>query len=262
MAKNLHPKIQALRDSVGHLPFQEFYATRKKKFEPLSKGYRTPSFSPDNPRLVKQYFAVWGVPDDHGTRPVKGFFAKSIQERGPKTDATNKILVLNCHNQRDPVCVPSLLQEDDIGLYGEYEPDAGIQSNDELLIRIQKRTINNGSYGFNYMWDKMEYNEKDDVIDMYEGEVFEVSPCAFGSQGETFVVRNSRSLDPTLEEETQKLIKKIPREHQLAVRSLIARHISLAQFQPDEQREKPLKKRSKPKQPAIDFDYIMDNLKF
>lgn len=260
MKKTLHPKILELRNKVGYKPIYEFIPNAKA-MEAVPIETRSPKVSEENPRLIKQYFAIWGVPDDYGTRPMRGFFKKSIQERGPNTSATNKIVVLNQHDQRNPLCLPNVLKEDDIGLYGEYIPDEGIVSNDELVIRVKKGTINNGSYGFNYLWDKMEYNEKDDCIDMFEGEVYEVSPVTLGSQGGTFVVRG-KIYDEELEKETERFIRSFPRKQQLEMRSLITRHISLAEMQQplEEIPNSTVARRGKPKQRKIDYGLLTELL--
>lgn len=264
MAKILHPKIQALRNSVGHLAIHRFIPSRKTSTEYSQKT--TPKMSKrDNAddREIEQYFAVWGVADDYGTMPMKGCFKKSIKERGPKSDVPGKIVVLDQHRQTMPVCVPSEIKEDDTGLYGRYSPDK-IPRCDDLLVQVRSSTINNGSYGFNYVWDMMDYNEKSEVIEMYECILEELSPVTFGSQRETFVIRNQNGIyipsDPELVDDMEALIKKLPRQYHLEIRGLINRHISLALNQPVNQIEEiPLKKR-KPKQRVIDFEYLIDNL--
>lgn len=259
MAKRLHPKIQALRDSVGHMPMM--YPIRKQQ-SVSTYSKLTPAVSEDeNERLIKQYFCLFGVPDDYRTQPEKGAFKKSIEERGPNSSAPGKIIVLNQHRAHMPVCVPKVIREDEIGLYAEYEPDEGIAHCDELIIQIRKKTINNGSYGFNYVWDKMEYDEKNDVIRMYECSLEELSPVTFGSQRDTFVVRRKGGLleDDHLEYETEEILKQIPRKFHMQIRSLLARHISLAEGQPIEQKRKSLKQ-SKPKQRGIDYNYLLKNI--
>lgn len=257
----LHPKIQALRNSVGHIPIHYFYPTRSKyEALPLAQRAATTS-SNDGDRLIKQYFCIFGIPDDYGTVPVKGCFAKSLNDRGVESKSSYKITVLNQHDQREPLCKPSVLIEDEIGLYGEYTPDEGIPSNDNLVKRVKNGTINNGSYGFNYIWDKMEYVEDTGLILMKEVDLFEVSPVTIGSQQETFVVRgaNGEYIDKTLEYDTEYLLKQIPRQYHLEFRTIINRHISLAQQQPLETRQKALGE-GKPKQVGIDFDYLLKKL--
>lgn len=236
----------------------------RKAYEglPESKKMIRSSGDTENERLIKQYFAIWGVPDDYGTQPMKGCFAKSISDRGPKSSAPNKIVVLNQHQQKSPLCLPSVLKEDDIGLYGEYEPDPDIDENDVLVKRVKRGTINGGSYGFNYNWEAMEYDEKTGIIMMYDNFLFEVSPVVIPSQLGTFVVRGSDNVleDKFLEEETEDLIKQLPRKLHLEFRSLISRHISLAKAQPNKQSRNSLKD-GKPKQLGIDYNYLLNELK-
>jgi HK97 family phage prohead protease len=256
MSKTLHPKILALRNSVGYRPMYEFWPSRKKYDQvPMDKREIKTS---ENDRLIKQYFAIWGVPDDYGTEPMPGCFTKSIKERGPDTSATNKIVVLNQHNQRSPLCLPNLLKEDDTGLYGEYEPDEDIEENDVLVKRVKKGTINGGSYGFQYNWDEMRYDDKTDTIKMFDTILFEVSPVTLASQGGTFVVRG-KIFDEDLQREMESFIRKIPRKFHMELRSLISEHISLVNSRPLERR-KALGKNSKPKKVGIDYDYLLENL--
>lgn len=257
--KTLHPKIQELRNSVGYSPIREFFPNMEK-YNAIPMEIRGIKTSEDE-RLIKQYFAIWGVPDSHGTMPMKGCFSKSLNERGPAANVPNKIVVLNQHNQRSPLCIPSILKEDEVGLYGEYTPDEGIDENDDLVIRVKKGTINNGSYGFLHVWDKMEYDEKTDTIRMYEVDLLEVSPVTFGSQNSTYVVRNRFGIpeDAFLEDDTESLIRQIPRKYHLELRSLIARHTSLAKMQPAESNQRSLDN-GKPKQrKSIDYTFLNQN---
>jgi HK97 family phage prohead protease len=247
----LHKKIEALRNSVGSSPIHRFYPTKQLKTT------RSPKVDA-NSRLIKQYFCIFGVPDDYGTVPVKGCFSKSLEERGPDSKSNYKIVVLNQHDQCDPLCIPKILIEDQVGLYGEYEPDQ-IPSGDRLITQVRSGTINQGSYGFNYIWDKMEYDSETELIMMKECNLFEVSPVTIGSQKETFVKRSTTGImvDEFLEEETEDLIKQLPRKYHLELRSLIDRHISLAQIKPE---KKPLDEDEPQHGKVIDFDYLFSKL--
>jgi len=249
----LHPKIQALRNSVGTTPI--LYSNRFTKLEvPLETRRQKSDYEK---RVLRQYFAIWGVPDDYGTVPMKGSWTKSIRERGPKSDSKYKITALYMHNQRDSVGLPTLIEEDEIGLYAEIPILEGIQVCDELIIRHKASVCNNGSAGFNYVWDKMEYDESTDLIHMKEVEGFELSFVTIGAQQETYGVRGADGIlrDETLIDETEQLIRNIPRKHHLELRSIIDRHISLAKSQPLEQRQKALDK-PKPTKSGIDYDYL------
>lgn len=257
----LHPKVLELRNKVGYQPIYHF-VPQKKAWD--SKPLDIRSIKPakkEGDRLIQQYFCIFGVPDDYGMVPVKGCFSKSIEERGPNSSSNYKIVVLNQHDQRDPLCIPLVLKEDEIGLYGEYEPDP-MPSGDRLLMQVRRKTINNGSYGFNYVWDKMEYDDDTGLIFNKESELYEVSPITIGSQIETFVVRgNNGWKDELLEEETEDLIHQLPRKYHLELRTLITRHISLAKLQPDELRQNPLEKRNKPrKQGGLDIKKLLKHL--
>lgn len=175
----MHKKIQQLRSKIdlqGQL--QPFVAIR---------AMANPVTTED--RLIKQYFCIFGIPDSYGTVPVKGCFNRSLGLRGPDSSSEQKIVVLNQHDPRDPLCVPIVLREDELGLYGEYEPDV-MPSGDRLLTQIRSKTINQGSYGFDYIWEEMEYMENTGLILMHDVDLYEVSPVTYASQKETFVLRN------------------------------------------------------------------------
>lgn len=256
----LHKKIEELKKSVGSTPI--LFAHRKSK---LSNPYemRAAISKDENDRLLRQYFAIWGVEDDYGTVPVKGCFAKSLEDRGPKSKASYKITALYMHDQCDSVGLPVELIEDEIGLYGEVPVLEGVQVADELVIRHKAKVCNNGSYGFHYIWDKMEYDTKTDKILMYEADVFEISFVTIGSQVGTYGVRNSAGVytDELLDEETQEFIRRaVPRKNQLELRNIIDRHITLAKLQPLETRQKALEN-SKPQHVGLDFKSLLNELK-
>lgn len=250
----LHKKILELRERVGSSPIHRFNSV-----EPFGEN-RAPKVDSES-RLIKQYFAIWGVRDSYGTAVIKGAFKKSISERGPDSKAKSKIVVLWQHRSDDPLCIPSIMKEDDIGLYAEYEPDP-IPSGDRCVIQVRSGTINQGSYGFRYVWDKMEYDEETDTVYMKECDTYEISPVTFGSCDETYVKRSKDGIliDEFLPEETEDLIKQLPRQFHLELRNIIDRHISLAKVQPLETRQQALEE-DKPKHEGLDYQYFIDNLK-
>lgn len=255
--RQLHPKIESLRKSVGSTPILRSHIINK-----LSEPEGIRAKNPDDGRLLKQYFAIWGIPDDYGTVPIKGCFSKSLNDRGPNSKASYKIVALYMHCLSDSVGLPSKLVEDNIGLYGEVPALEGVQVADELVIRHNSGVCNNGSYGFNYVWDKMEYDEKTDSVLMYECDLNEVSFVTIGSQKETYGVRSTTGeyTDEFLTEETEDLIRMLPRKHHLELRNLIDRHITLAKSQPLEIRQKALEN-YKPQQESLE-DFLLKNLKF
>lgn len=190
-------------------------------------------------RTVKGYLAVFGIPDTYRTVAVKGCFAKSIQERGPQSQSKQKIAYLWQHDPRDPIGQFTVLQEDDYGLYFEAVLDE-VPSGERALRQIKSGTINQFSYGFDYIWDKMEYEEVRDVVLMYEVNLMEGSPVTFGSNAETYAIRSKQDYENQkniLDLDTEDFISSIPRSKQLELRQLIARQISLAKVQPNELRQ-------------------------
>ena len=256
MKQSLHPKLLSLRNKIGSTPIL-YSGIKSEVKQPLQMRAKVSS-EPSSDRLLRQYFAIWGVPDDYGTMPMKGCFTKSINDRGPKSNASFKIPALYMHRQGDSVGLPSVLIEDEIGLYAEVPILEGVQVADELVIRHKSGTCNNGSYGFDYCWDKMEYDEATDTVIMKECELYEISFVTIGSQTETFGVRGADGVvrDERLEDDTESLIRSLPKNKQLEIRSLIDRHISLTRQQPTNSLEV-----REPSNDGIDYNFIINNLK-
>ena len=216
----LHPKIQALRlrNSSPIAYFDQPGVDLKIRAE-------------GNDRIVKGYLAVFGVKDSYGTVAVKGAFRRSIEERGPNSNAKNKIVMLWMHRPDEPIGRFLVLREDDYGLYFEAEMD-DVPQGERALRQIRSGTLNQYSYGFRYVWDKMEYKESEDAIFMYDTMMFEGSVLAIqASNPETYTVRSEEELQldaMELEAETEEFIRTIPRRQQLELRQLIAKHISLS----------------------------------
>jgi HK97 family phage prohead protease len=254
----LHHKILELRKQVGATPILRGHL-RTELTQPIES---TRSKSDYSSRILKQYFCIWGVKDDYGTIPIKGCFSKSINDRGPSSKAPYKITALYMHCQGDSVGLPIVLEEDEIGLYGEVPILEGVQVAEELLIRHKSGTCNNGSYGFNYIWDKMEYDEAQDAIIMKECNLFEISFVTIGSQQETYGVRGADGIltDEFLTEETEEFLKCVPRKNHLQFRSLIDRHISLAKSQPLEVRQQALDKTKPIEKVGLDYEYLLKNI--
>ena len=198
-------------------------------------------------RTVKGYLIVWGVRDTYGTIFIRGCCAKSIQERGPKSQAKNKIIHLWQHRTDEPIGQFTILQEDDYGLYFEAVYDE-IPQAERALRQIKSGTLNQYSVGFSYVWDKMVYDETTESVLLNEVELYEGSVVTRASNAETYTIRseNVQQEKEMLDEETEDYIKSVPRSRQLELRQLISRHISLAKLEPIEQRQQSLKDKHKP----------------
>jgi phage head maturation protease len=66
-------------------------------------------------RKVKGYAIVWGSKNDYNEIVLKGATLNSLNARGVGSTSGNPILVLNQHRQTEPLCRPTILQEDDYG---------------------------------------------------------------------------------------------------------------------------------------------------
>jgi HK97 family phage prohead protease len=241
----LHPKIAELQSKIGTTPI--WRGNNLLQPEETRKANNA-----DTGRIVKSYHCMFNEVDDRGTVFLPGAFKRSIEERGPKSTAKYKITVLWMHDQRDPIGLPTVLEERDAGLYAEWEAD-DVPNGDRAVKQIRSGTINNFSFGFNPIWDKMEYNEKLDVIEIREVELLEISPVTIGANMNTYAVRGTGLEDEDLIEDTEDFIRSIPRRQQLELRNLIDRHILLAQRTKNDKSEK--------SGSGIDYKYILEKLK-
>jgi HK97 family phage prohead protease len=185
---------------------------------------------------------------------MKGVFSKSIQERGPKSKANQKIVICWQHDIEDPIGQPTEIVEDDLGAYTiikwdspEFVPNSG-----RAQHQIETGTINGWSFGFDPIWDKMTYDEVQDTIWMHEVELYEISPVTFASMTGTHTVRSKAELDSAMlefNEEVDIVMATLPRKKQLEVRQLLTKHKSLLSVKPDqfEKIKKDTLRKKKPK---------------
>lgn len=241
----LHPKVIEYQQKHAKSPFLRYMDIQQ------DDDVRKANTTSEN-RLIKSYHCMFGQIDDRGTRFMKGAFKRSIDERGPNSTAKYKITVLWMHDVRDPIAIPTTLEETDKGLYAEWTPD-DVPNGERALKQIRSGTINNFSFGFKPMWDKMEYNSDEDVIEILECELLEISPVTMGSNMNTHAVRSADGTesDIFLIEDTEDFIRSIQRKQQLELRQLIDRHRLDACIQPT----------LTTKAGSIDYKYLLDNLK-
>lgn len=96
-------------------------------------------------RTVCGYASKFGNVDLVGDMIMPGAFTKTINERGP--DAKNEIWFLHNHSTDNPLGKPSVLKEDNFGLYFEAkisDTDIG----EDILTLYQDGLINQHSIGF------------------------------------------------------------------------------------------------------------------
>lgn len=246
---SLHPKIKALQASANPMNYRSMTINPKGK---LVDSYQEDL---DN-RILNGYLAVWGSVNDYGEQLIKGAFAKSIQERGPKSNSNYKITFLWMHDCCDPLAVFAELEEDDYGLRFKTLPLDDVPNANRALLQIRSGTLNQFSYGFDYVWDKIEYDYENDVLILKEVELWEGSIVTIGADINTMALRGASNPQDALIDfnlEMDEFIRSIPRKQQLQLRQLITRHKSLAKMEPLEQRQKALQE----EEPAGDeIDYI------
>lgn len=244
----LHPKIKELKQRA--MPVNESSLSVDAKGELIDD------------RRIKGYLVVWGVRDDHGTVFLKGCCAKSIKERGPESNSKYRIKFLWQHRQDDPLCNFDVLKEDDYGLYFEAVPD-DVPNGDRAVRQVKSGTLNQFSIGFDYVWDKTEWDDNLDAIVLKEIDLFEGSVVTIPSNMETYAVRSMEQYEnenELLQDDTEDFIKSLPRAKQLEARQLIARQISLARIEPQALRQSALGSRE-PVEAGIDYDYLLTNFK-
>jgi hypothetical protein len=251
----LHPKIKALKQRSAPVT----YSTLSVRAD----GKLTDNKMSVEERTVKGYLIVWGVRDSYGTMFLKGCCAKSLNDRGPQSNSKYKITFLWQHRQDEPIGQFTILKEDDYGLYFEAVVDdpEEVPTAKRALSQINSGTINQFSAGFDYVWDKMEYDETTDSILLKEIDLYEGSAVTIGANMETYAIRSAQDLSLAkeyLHDETEDFIRSIPRKQQLELRQLIARHISLAKVEPDELRQMTLDN-SEPTRGGIDYKYLLNN---
>jgi HK97 family phage prohead protease len=132
-------------------------------------------------RKVKGYAIVWGSKNDYNEIVVRGATLNSLNARGVGSTSGNPILVLNQHRQTEPLCRPTILQEDDYGLYFEGDIIEGVGYADDVVNQVNQGVLRQLSYGFNYIWDKTEYDATNDAYILKEIKLGEISLVTFSS---------------------------------------------------------------------------------
>ena len=238
-------------------------AQQKKDSKPVqykSLFVKEPSVSEDG-RRVSGYLAVFGVKDSDDDILIKGCFAKSITDRGPDSKTNRKIAFLWQHNMKEPLGRIVELKEDDYGLYFEAEID-DFELGNRALAQLKSGTLNQFSIGYQYVWDKVEYDENLDAFIIKEVILFEGSVVTMGANEWTYFggMKAEAIEDRRLElvKETESFIKSLPADEQYNARQIISKHIALATVQPG----KPLRKDDEPPVPPFDISKAIKETKF
>ena len=257
LTMEMNPKLQkrlkqlkARAGLVNHLNISttEIGTRSKKYFEDKLKE-----------RVVCGYACKWGHKNMHGQKMVKGACAKSISDRGPDSQANYKLTFLWQHNQSDPLALFAKLEEDDYGLYFETKPLDDVPNADRLLKQIKSGTINQFSIGFDYVWDKIEYDKEDDSLVLLEIDLFEISGVTIGSDSGTHACRSLEQITD-LYDDIENFISTLPRQNRMAARELFTRQKALIDLEPFEEAEKTLEEHKPLQERKVDWIAVIDKL--
>lgn len=243
----LHPKIQELKRRAGAVNYSTVSVNER--------GALTVDFASDlDNRIVSGYLLVWRSINMHGEMFLRGCAAKSIADRGPKSNANYKITFLNQHRQGEPLAVFGDLIEDEYGLYFRSLPLDDVPWADHVLTQLRSGTLNQFSAGFNYVWRETEWDEVNECIVCKQIDLYEGSVVTIGSELGTYVIRSKEELDG-LDEEIETFVKTLPRKDQLQARQYFAQLKALT-LEPHEHSDKALEEREQPENKAVDYNYL------
>ena len=186
-------------------------------------------------RTISGYAAVFNNRDKAGDILLKGCFAKSIQDRGPESQANDKIIMLWQHDQHEPIGKISVLIEDEKGLYFEAVID-DVERGNQAIKQLESGTLNQFSIGYSYVWEKCEYDQERDAFIVKEVVLYEISVVSIGCNGETeYLGLKSESTDPyeEMKNEIESAINGLPIRKKEEIQTLVRKALSLGQFKPE-----------------------------
>ena len=137
--------------------------------------------------VIRVKFASFGNKDSAGDILIKGCFAKSIAERGPQSNTNRKIAFCWMHDVTDPIGKILNIWEAEDGAYAEVQLSNfdAVPNAKRAWFQLQDGDINQFSFGFQYIWDKMEYDEETDAFIVKEVRLHEISVVTLGCNEET-----------------------------------------------------------------------------
>lgn len=187
-------------------------------------------------RTISGYAAVFGNIDKARDMLIKGCFSKSIQERGPESQANDKIIFLWMHDMNEPIGRITVLREDEKGLYFEAVID-DVERGNQALKQLESGTLNQFSIGYRYVWDKCEWDDERDCLIVKEVVLYELSVVSIGCNGETEYLGLKREEDyqdkyKELASELDCICKGLSVSKQQEIQRLVAKSMLLASYRP------------------------------
>lgn len=207
-------------------------------------------------RIVKGYAIIWNDINEYQERLHRGCCAKSIESYGPESKSVFKI---KFHDEHGRACgTLSKLEENDMGLYFETNPLDDVEWANNLLTQVRSGTLNNFSYGFDFVPDKMMWHENDKCFDIYEIRLFEISAVAIPAGLNTFAVRSKDDVGKAI----RGFIKKLPKKYAYEARRMFALQKQALSLQEPPKRSKALNdNESRTNKRGIDYNYLFKNFK-
>ena len=132
-------------------------------------------------RKIKGYAIIWNSVNEFKEKVMRGATLNSLNARGVGSTSGNPILVLKDHRTDQALCRPTVLQEDDYGLWFEGDIIDGVSYADDVVALRKAGMMQQLSYGFNYMWDKVEYDATDDTYVIKELKLGEITVLNFSA---------------------------------------------------------------------------------
>lgn len=171
---NISEKILERQKSVPAVGRKEFAVTKADIMD-------------DEKHVIRVKFASFGNKDSAGDILVKGCFAKSINERGPQSDTNRKIAFLWQHDIYDPIGKVLEIEELDDGAYATVQLSNfdAVPNAKRAWYQLNDGDINQFSFGYQYVWDKMEYIEEEDAFLIKEVVLHEISVVTLGCNERT-----------------------------------------------------------------------------
>lgn len=186
-------------------------------------------------RTISGYAAVFNNKDKAGDILIKGCFAKSIQDRGPESQANDKIIMLWQHDQHEPIGKITKLVEDEKGLYFEAFID-DVERGNQAIKQLESGTLNQFSIGYSYVWERCEYDNERDAFIVKEVVLYEISVVSIGCNGETeYLGLKAECADPyeEMKNEIESVVKGLNIRKKEEIYTIVRKALSLGQFKPN-----------------------------
>lgn len=193
---NLSAKIEERKGSMATLGRKEFSVSKSDVVDP-------------DKHIIRVKFASFGNKDSAGDILIRGCFSKSINERGPESPTNRKIAFLWQHDKTDPIGRVLSIEEREDGAYADVQLSNfdAVPNAKRAWYQLNDGDINQFSFGYQYVWDKMEYDEAEDAFIVREVVLHEISVVTLGCNEQTQYMGAVKGLEEVL-------LKATPEERQ------------------------------------------------